>query len=126
MSSFVNKGIRERFRLAVENEAHTCEACHTVWRYSEATKWQPTDGGTAKTVNFVNPDDDELDLGWAMGRRDRERQTIVVQCWGCGGVMEIPDTLPFIEYAFDHAISNCSAHLAERNRKRGKMPSYHH
>lgn len=124
IESFVNKGLREHFRLAVENEGHTCEVCHTVWRYRDDTKWQPAPDENSTTMNVVETDETQIDLGWAKGMRDRARGVLIIQCWGCGGITEIPDR-PFIEMHFAHAIGNCSLDLANRNRQRGVMPNVH-
>src|SRR5262249_24309138 len=119
LRSFSAKGLRERFRLAREDEGDTCEACGTIFRYNAATKWRAVDA--VSTATIFSATDDVLDVGWARGQRDRARGVVVLQCWGCGAMQDIPDQ-PFTEVHFNHATGNCTHQLAMRNRRRGTMP----
>lgn len=74
---------------------------------------------------FTDDGTDIVDFGWARAMRDRERNVLHVQCWGCGAIREVPADQAVAEMHFDHATGNCSMRLALRNRKRGHMPRVH-
>jgi hypothetical protein len=118
IESFARKGVRENFRLAEENEGHTCETCGTVYRLKGT--WQMEASGP-KTVNVFDGKDPEIDFGWGRGTRNPSDHTISVQCWGCGAITVVPDR-PFVEMHFDHCDPKCSLERAIVNKSKGVMP----
>jgi hypothetical protein len=119
IESFAQKGIRERFRLAAEDEGHVCETCGRVYRMLNGTWTLHTPVSTTAAV--VDMRDNTFDMGWARGTRNRADHTIAVQCWGCGVTVIIPDQ-QYTEMHFDHANPKCNLHRALRNKRRNRMP----
>ena len=119
LKSFAAKGIREHFRLAEEGEAHTCERCGTVYAL-RGGQWTEMAVG-AVSANIFSTSDDLIDFGWARGTRNRQTGRILIQCWGCGGAIDVPDRT-FMEMHFEHADPSCSAVRAVLNKSKGVMP----
>lgn len=123
MRSFGEKALGDGFKLGEEGEMHTCLTCGTC-HIVRGGKWREAPAGSM-TANIVRTDDDIVDFGWARGIRNRKTGRIIVQCWGCGAAVEMPDR-PVLEAYFEHVDPQCSLVRAILNKSKGVMPQVTH
>lgn len=117
IKSIVTQGFRDNFRLAEEGEGFTCGACGSIYRVVNG-QWTKTESAT--TVNVIDADIDVIDMGWARAIRNRADKQLLVQCWGCGQALVMPDR-PYNQHHFPHA-PGCRLAKAIVNKSKGKMP----
>lgn len=109
--------MESKWHVPDEGEGHTCRFCGKVYRIVNG-KWQES-LGQSTTINVFSEKDQTIDFGWARGTRLKDG--ILVQCWGCGATMMIPDQ-SLVEFHFDHVDPKCSLAKAMVNKSKNAMP----